>query len=85
MGSFQNQMKGIFGQKFFLLLGRSAPEHEDDGTILPVNGADRCIGKFLPAYAPVRKGLMGTDRKHRVLEEYALFCPFFQMPVIGDP
>ena len=65
MGRFQNQVIGIV-QEFLLLLGRPSPEHKDHGAVLVIEDPDGSIGKFFPAHAPVRIGLMGPDGKHRI-------------------
>ena len=84
MRCFQDQMLRISVQHGFFHLSRSAPQQKYHWTILLIQDADCCIGKFFPSNPPVGICLMCTHGQNRVQQQYALFRPFRQIPIIRD-
>ena len=65
MRRLQNQMIRII-QHCRFALRRSPPQDKDNGTILPVQCHNRCIGKFFPSDSPMRVSFMRTHSKNRI-------------------
>ena len=84
MRCFQDQMLWIIVQHRFFHLCRSAPQQKDHRAVLLIQDADGCIGKFFPSNPPVGICLMCTHGENRVQQQYALFRPFRQIPIIRD-
>ena len=66
MWSLQDQMIGIWRQKFLFHLRRSAPEQENDRLLLLIYNADHRIRKLLPANILMGICLMRPHGKYSI-------------------